>query len=68
MDTIGIRQQEETTMLLVQKFGGSSLADLERLRRAAGIVLRAQREGGKKRGSRYPGGRREQIYHFISPF
>lgn len=40
MDTIGIRQQEETTMLLVQKFGGSSLADLERLRRAAGIVLR----------------------------
>ena len=32
-------------MLLVQKFGDSSLADLERLRRAAGIVLRAQREG-----------------------
>ena len=32
-------------MLLVQKFGGSSLADPERLRRAAGIVLAARAEG-----------------------
>ena len=32
-------------MLLVQKFGGSSLADLECLRRSAEIVLRARREG-----------------------
>ena len=30
-------------MLIVQKFGGSSLADLERLRRAAGICLEARR-------------------------
>ena len=42
-----------------------ALRDTFRLR---GGGLRAQREGGKKRGSRYPGGRREQIYHFISPF
>lgn len=32
-------------MLLIQKFGGSSLADRERLRRAAEIVLAARREG-----------------------
>lgn len=32
-------------MLLVQKFGGSSLADLERLRRSAEIVQSARREG-----------------------
>ncbi len=32
-------------MLLVQKFGGSSLADPERLRRAAGIVLAARETG-----------------------
>ena len=32
-------------MLLVQKFGGSSLSDPERLRRAAGIVLAARAEG-----------------------
>lgn len=31
-------------MLIVQKFGGSSLADLERLRRAAGICAKARRE------------------------
>lgn len=30
-------------MLIVQKFGGSSLADLERLRRAAGLCLEARR-------------------------
>lgn len=30
-------------MLIVQKFGGSSLADIERLRRAASIVLEAKR-------------------------
>lgn len=30
-------------MLIVQKFGGSSLADIERLRRAAGICLEARR-------------------------
>ncbi len=30
-------------MILVQKFGGSSLADLERLRRAAALVLEARR-------------------------
>ncbi len=32
-------------MLIVQKFGGSSLADVERLRRAAGICLEARRGG-----------------------
>ncbi len=32
-------------MLIVQKFGGSSLASLERLRRAAGICLEAVRRG-----------------------
>ena len=32
-------------MLLIQKFGGSSLADRERLRRAAEIVLAARYEG-----------------------
>jgi len=32
-------------MLLVQKFGGTSLADVHRLRRAAEISLRARREG-----------------------
>lgn len=32
-------------MILVQKFGGSSLADAERLRRAAGICLDARRRG-----------------------
>lgn len=32
-------------MLLVQKFGGSSLAGLKRLRRAAEIVLRARQQG-----------------------
>ena len=32
-------------MLIVQKFGGSSLADPERLRRAAGISLEASRRG-----------------------
>ena len=32
-------------MLIVQKFGGSSLADVERLRRAAGICLEARRRG-----------------------
>ena len=32
-------------MLIVQKFGGSSLADGERLRRAAGICAEAQRRG-----------------------
>ena len=31
-------------MLIVQKFGGSSLADLERLRRAAGICAQARRK------------------------
>ncbi len=31
-------------MLIVQKFGGSSLADLERLRRAAGICAEARRK------------------------
>lgn len=31
-------------MLIVQKFGGSSLADLERLRRAAGICMDARRK------------------------
>ena len=30
-------------MLIVQKFGGSSLADIERLRRAAGICIEARR-------------------------
>ena len=30
-------------MLLIQKFGGSSLADRERLRRAAEIALAARR-------------------------
>lgn len=30
-------------MLIVQKFGGSSLADIERLRRAAGICMEARR-------------------------
>lgn len=34
-------------MLIVQKFGGSSLADLEQLRRAAGICLEARRRGNK---------------------
>ena len=32
-------------MLIVQKFGGSSLADLDRLRRAAAIALKRQRSG-----------------------
>ena len=32
-------------MLIVQKFGGSSLADLERLRRAAGICAEVRRRG-----------------------
>lgn len=32
-------------MLIVQKFGGSSLADAERLRRAAAIALEAKRRG-----------------------
>lgn len=34
-------------MLIVQKFGGSSLADIERLRRAAGICLEARRREHK---------------------
>lgn len=34
-------------MLIVQKFGGSSLADVERLCRAAGICLEARRRGHK---------------------
>ena len=34
-------------MLIVQKFGGSSLADPERLRRAAGISLEARRRGNR---------------------
>ena len=34
-------------MLIVQKFGGSSLADVERLRRAAGICLEARRREHK---------------------
>ena len=34
-------------MLIVQKFGGSSLADLERLRRAAGLCLDARRREHK---------------------
>ncbi len=34
-------------MLIVQKFGGSSLADLERLRRAAGIAAEARRRGNE---------------------
>lgn len=34
-------------MLIVQKFGGSSLADIERLRRAAGISMEAQRSGNR---------------------
>jgi aspartate kinase len=33
---------EEFNMLIVQKFGGSSLADIERLRRAAGICRKAR--------------------------
>ena len=32
-------------MILVQKFGGSSLADLEKLRRAASVSLEARRRG-----------------------
>ena len=36
-----------TIMLIVQKFGGSSLADPERLRRAAGISLEARRRGNR---------------------
>ena len=32
-------------MTIVQKFGGSSLADLEKLRRAASIILEARRRG-----------------------
>ena len=32
-------------MLIIQKFGGSSLADLEKLRRAAELCLDARREG-----------------------
>ena len=34
-------------MRIVQKFGGSSLADLSRLRRAAGICLEARRRGNE---------------------
>lgn len=34
-------------MLIVQKFGGSSLADLTRLRRAAGIAAEARRRGNQ---------------------
>ena len=34
-------------MLIVQKFGGSSLADLTRLRRAAGIAAEARRRGNE---------------------
>ncbi|MBR3475162.1 MAG: aspartate kinase [Oscillospiraceae bacterium] len=34
-------------MLIVQKFGGSSLADLSRLRRAAGIAAEARRRGSQ---------------------
>ena len=34
-------------MRIVQKFGGSSLADLPRLRRAAGICLEARRRGNE---------------------
>ena len=34
-------------MLIVQKFGGSSLADLQRLRRAAGIAAEARRRGNR---------------------
>lgn len=34
-------------MLIVQKFGGSSLADLSRLRRAAGICAEARRRGNR---------------------
>ena len=34
-------------MLIVQKFGGSSLADLSRLRRAAGIAAEARRRGNE---------------------
>ena len=32
-------------MLIIQKFGGSSLASLEKLRRAAELCLDARREG-----------------------
>ena len=32
-------------MLIIQKFGGSSLADLEKLRRAAELCLDARRRG-----------------------
>ena len=34
-------------MLIVQKFGGSSLAGPERLRRSAGIILEAHRRGNR---------------------
>lgn len=34
-------------MLIVQKFGGSSLADLTRLRRAAGLAAEARRRGNQ---------------------
>ena len=34
-------------MQIVQKFGGSSLADLQRLRRAAGIAAEARRRGNR---------------------
>lgn len=39
-----LRLRRKISMLIVQKFGGSSLADLERLRRAAGICARARRK------------------------
>ena len=39
----GKKMYSEDAMLIVQKFGGDSLAGTERLRRAAGIVAEARR-------------------------
>ena len=39
------KMYSEDAMLIVQKFGGSSLAGTERLRRAAGIAAEARRRG-----------------------
>lgn len=39
------KMYSEDVMLIVQKFGGSSLAGTERLRRAAGIAAEARRRG-----------------------
>lgn len=39
------KMYSEDAMLIVQKFGGSSLAGAERLRRAAGIAAEARRRG-----------------------